>query len=280
MRKKIKDNPNMGLSFLYNTVVGRTLLKPFVATSFISKLAGRFMNTRISKIFINHFIKSNMIIMEEYKKENYKCFNDFFIRNIKEELRPIDKYKNSFISPCDSKLTVYKINDNLLFNVKNSIYSVKSVLNDEKLSKKYKDGYALVFRLTPDDYHHYCNVDDGTIIKHYKIEGKFHTVNPISYDNYQVFKENTREVTMIKTNNTGTIAYIEVGALLVGKINNLKVSGNIKKGKEKGYFMYGGSTVIILIEKDKVKLDSNIIKNSDDGYETCVKYGEKIGKII
>ena len=70
---------------------------------------------------------------------------------------------------------------------------------------------------------------------------------------------------------------IEVGALLVGKIKNKKKSGSFYKGEEKGYFMYGGSTVIIMIEKNKIIIDKEIINNSLSGYETYVKYGEKIG---
>ena len=54
----------------------------------------------------------------------------------------------------------------------------------------------------------------------------------------------------------------------------------INKGEEKGYFMYGGSTVILLIKHSVVKIDSELIKNSKAGYETCVKAGERIGKKI
>ena len=49
---------------------------------------------------------------------------------------------------------------------------------------------------------------------------------------------------------------------------------------EKGYFMYGGSTVVLIIQENILKLDDDIMKNSEEGYETYVKYGEKIGKKI
>lgn len=119
---------------------------------------------------------------------------------------------------------------------------------------------------------------DGVITSNYKINGKFHSVNPVAYKNYEVFKENTRECTSIKTNDMGLVTYVEVGALLVGKIKNIITTGKIKKGEEKGYFEYGGSTIVLLFEKDKITLDEEIINNSLNGFETYVKYGEKIGE--
>lgn len=278
MRKIVKDNPNKGLSFLYNTAAGRIFLNPIVKSRFISNIVGKFMDSKLSKIMIKSFIKNHNINMSEYEDKTYISFNDFFTRNIKKNKRPIDKSKNSFIAPCDSKLTCYKINNELTFKIKNSIYSVESIINDKKVSKLYNGGYALVFRLSPEDYHHYAFSDDGTITRNYKINGRFHTVNPIVYDKFEVFKENTRECTLVDSVNFGKMMYVEVGALLVGKINNVVLSGSVKKGQEKGYFMYGGSTVVVLIEKDKIIIDEEIENNSSKGLETCVKFGEKIGK--
>lgn len=278
MRKICKDNPNKGLSFLYNTYVGRIILKPLVKSKFISALTGKFMDSSISKFMIKPFIKSHNIKMDEYVNKKYNSFNDFFIRNIKKEARLINGNKNALIAPCDSKLTCYKITKDLKFNVKNSTYSVSSLINDEKVANAFNEGYALVFRLSPEDYHHYLFCDDGIIINNYKIDGKYHSVNPIVYDNYKVFRENTRECTLVKTNNFKNIMYVEVGALLVGKICNIKKQGKFKKGEEKGYFMYGGSTVILLIQKDALLIDDEIIKNSNKNIETCVKCGEKIGE--
>lgn len=277
MRKIVKDNPGKGLSFLYNTKFGRIILKFIVFNSVTSKFVGKFMDSFLSKIIIKPFIRKCKICIEDYETVNYKNFNDFFIRKIKSEKRKIIIDKNAFISPCDSKLACYKINKELTFNVKKSTYNVSSIMHNDKLSRKFDGGMVMVFRLSPDDYHRYCFIDDGKIINNYKIKGYFHTVNPVVYDKYKVFKENARECTYLSTKNFGNVMQIEVGALLVGKIKNIKTSGSFYKGEEKGYFMYGGSTIILIIEKDKVVIDEEIIKNSLNGYETYVKYGEKIG---
>lgn len=275
-----KDNPNKGLSFLYNTYLGRIILKPLVKNKAFSNIVAKFMNSKLSKIIIKSFIKKHNINMDDFINKKYNSFNDFFIRKVKKEKRPIDKDKKSFISPCDSKLSCYKITKDLTFNVKNSIYSVSSITKDDNVSAYFKDGYALVFRLSPEDYHRYIFLDDGRIINNYKIDGKYHSVNPIAYKNFKVFKENARECTLIKTKNFNDIMYIEVGALLVGKINNVKKSGSFKKGEEKGYFMYGGSTIVVLVRKNTIKLNKKIINNSSNNIETSVKCGEKIGEKI
>lgn len=277
VKKVTNDNPFTGLSFLYNTKIGRLVLKPIVANKFVSNLVGWVLDRRISCVGIKPFIRKNNIKMDDYENKRYSSFNDFFIRKIKEGKREIIMDDDAFISPCDSKLMVYKIDDKTLFKVKNSVYDVFSLTNNSEIAKEFKNGYALVFRLSPSDYHRYYFVDNGKILKKYKINGKFHTVNPIVYDKFKVFKENTRECTLVETKNFDKLLYVEVGALLVGKISNHMVS-NFKKGEEKGYFMYGGSTVIILVKNNKIKIDYEIQKNSNLGYETYVKLGEKIAK--
>ena len=103
-----------------------------------------------------------------------------------------------------------------------------------------------------------------------------HTVQPIAFKKYKVFHENSREITFLQCDNLGDVCYIEVGALLVGKIVNENVK-EFKKGEEKGHFEFGGSTVIMLINKE-IMLDEKIIENSKKGIETIVKMGQSIGK--
>ncbi|MEG2351393.1 MAG: phosphatidylserine decarboxylase [Bacilli bacterium] len=277
METYINNSPNKGLSFLYNTIIGRIMLKPMVSSKFISNTVAFVLNKKLSTIIIKPFINKVGINIDDYEKNRYDSFNDFFTRKIKSEKRVINLQKSAFISPCDSKVSCYKINNGLTVNIKNSKYSVASIISDKTIAKEYKNGYLLVFRLSVEDYHHYCFIDEGVIDKTYKISGKFHTVNPIVYDKYQVFKENTREVTLISTKNFDKVIYVEVGALMVGKITNIKTRGDFSKGEEKGYFEFGGSTVVLLV-KNLIQIDDLILNNTKKGKETCVKYGEKIGE--
>lgn len=267
------------LRFLYNTVPGRLVLK-ILTSPLISKIGGAYMNCGISKIHIKGFIKNNGIDMSLYEKAEYRCFNDCFTRKILKENRPVDMDMNSFISPCDGRLSAYHISENSDFYIKGSYYQVKDLVRDSRMSPNFKDGVCLVFRLCVDDYHRYGNVDDGVIIENSYIKGKLHTVRPIALNRYPVFVQNSREYSIIETENFGTVAQIEVGALMIGKIKNHQTSGEIVKGAEKGMFLYGGSTIVVLLKKDRVAIDPIYFENTAKEIETKVKYGEKIGSKI
>lgn len=262
----IEEKNNKILSFMYNTLIGRILLK-IATTKIVANIYSIYMTSKISKKKINKFINKNHINMDDYKNKDYISFNDFFIREIKENKRKIE---DNLIAVCDSKLSIYKIDENSKFTIKNSIYTINELIGEDK---KYK--YALVFRLCVDDYHHYIFPDDGKIISQKHINGILHTVQPIAHKKYKVFHENSREITFLKCDNLGDVCYIEVGALMIGKIVNLKKE-SFKKGEEKGHFEFGGSTVIMLIEKD-IEFNNKILENNKDNIEVIVKMGQKIG---
>lgn len=271
-----KGNNKGGLGFLYDTIFGRIILKLLTAR-WISKLCGAFLNSPLSKPLIKKFIESAKINLEEYYSSDFKCFNDCFCRKIREENRPIDSNIGHLISTCDGLLSAYNITDSLVLPIKQSSYSVKSLLNGNEIYKKYQDGICLVFRLCVDHYHRYCYVDNGTKGENYFVAGKLHTVRPIALEKYSVFTENCREYTIMETENFGTVTQIEVGAMLVGKIKNHHGLYNFKKGEEKGMFLYGGSTIVLLLEKDKVNIDKKYFEATEKGQETPVRMGEKIG---
>ena len=261
---------------MYSTVPGRIAVSLLIRP-WISKAGGYLLNTGISKVLINPFVKSNNIDLSDYEKKEFDSYNDFFIRQIKKELRPVDMNSDVLISPCDSKISVSQIDDKSQLFVKNTYYTVKSLLRSKSLAKKYEGGIAMVLRLSVDDYHRFCYPDSGIRGEGRRINGVFHSVNPVANDKRPIYKENTREYCILKSDNFGDVLMMEVGALMVGKIVNYHGIGDVLKGQEKGRFEFGGSTVILLFEKDRVLTDADILKNSADGYETKVKMGEKIG---
>ena len=183
------------------------------------------------------------------------------------------------VSPCDGKVTVSRIGSDSRFFIKDTPYTLERLLENKKLAERYLGGYAVILRLTVDDYHHYCYVADGEKSPAVKIPGVFHTVNPAANDACQIYHENSREYCLLKTKRFGTIIMMEVGAMMVGKITNLEPGAcEVKKGEEKGYFEFGGSTIVVLLQHGKIRLDADLIENSESGYETIVRMGERIGK--
>lgn len=271
------DGQEKLLKALYGSAAGRMLLKPLTAPC-VSRLAGWLLSTRASCVLIKPFVRSNGIDMSQYLPEKYASYNDFFIRKIRPELRPVDEDPLHLISPCDSKLTVLPISKDGRFCLKHTEYTAASLLRDEALARSYEGGLALIFRLTVDDYHRYCYIADGEKTGNRRIPGVLHTVNPIANDHYPIYKENTREFTTLRTKNFGDVIMMEVGALLVGRIVNHHQQAQVKRGQEKGFFRFGGSTVVVLLKAGAAEIDEDILRNSREGIETVVRFGEKIGR--
>lgn len=263
------------LKALYNTRTGSYVLKIITRPGFSRKCAG-LLDSRYSKLYIRRFIKRNDIDMSEYVPARYRSFNDFFIRKIKPDARPIDMDERALISPCDSSLSVYNITDESVFAVKGANYTIETLLQNPELAHKYRGGLCLIFRLMPVNYHRYIYPDHGTKTGNTAIAGKLHTVREVA-QKYSVFATNSREYTVLHTRNFGDIVFMEVGALMVGRIVNHHQRHAFERGDEKGYFEYGGSTIIMLLEKDRAHLEGEFAQTIDTGRETDVQVGQRIG---
>ena len=276
--KKVSNITNQDklLSFLYTNIFGRMLLKPLIQPQ-VSKLAGRYLSSAHSKWLISKFIERNEINMDIYEECDYSSFNDFFTRKIKPDCRPVPEDLDVLISPCDCLATVYPIQEHTTFSIKNTEYTLRSLLRSPRLAKRFRGGYAYVLRLTVEDYHRYLYSVSGKQSKNYHIDGTYHTVNPIANDYLPIYKENTREYTVIHSKEFGDVLQMEVGALLVGKISNHKQSTVVTRGEEKGFFEYGGSTIVVLTQKGRVTPRSDLLTNSKNGYETKVLQAHPLG---
>ncbi len=266
------------LADAYASPVGRSLMK-FLSNPLFSQLGRIIMNSRFSTCAIMKFAEKNNIDLSEYEERKFCSFNDFFTRKIKNGKRFVTKDDTILVSPSDGKVSAYEITNSSEFVVKNSVYSVKSLLRDSKLAERYIGGTALIIRLSVDDYHRYIYPCNGLKSHNRKIKGLLHTVNPVVSKYLPVYKENSREYCMIRSDNFGDVIQMEVGALMVGKITNADMNKcRIYRGGEKGYFEFGGSTIILLLEKDKVRVCDDLFENTKKGYETKVKQGEALGQ--
>lgn len=150
-------------------------------------------------------------------------------------------------------------------------------------SSAFTDGSLVIFRLAPQDYHRFHVPVSGTIEKFVDIPGCLYTVNPIAVNSKycNVFTENKRVVSLISTKEFGKVAFVAIGATMVGSITFSKKEGDyVKKGDEFGYFSFGGSTVICVFEKDTIKIDEDLLENSSRSLETLVSVGMKLGVSI
>ena len=274
------------VSVLYRTFLGRLLLKVLTVPAF-SEFAGRFLSSRFSRVLIPAFVRKNRINLSECESTDFRSLNDCFTRRLRPDLRPVDSDPKALVSPCDGMLSAYRIHSGLILPIKQSEFSVTDLLEDEELAQRFEGGMCLVYRLRVGDYHRYVFFDSGQATGPWEIPGKLNTVSPIALRKVPVFTENSREITLIDTDNFGRAAQIEVGALVVGKIDNHPLemdedtcSAAVCRGAEKGYFMFGGSTIIILLEKDRAKLQMEELMDLSGAYEMPVRLGQRVGTAI
>lgn len=264
------------LAGLYGHAAGRLLLWPLTRPWF-SKAGGRLLDTRLSALAVGPFVRANRIDLSQCKKQKFVSYNDFFTRELLPQARPVAGDPEAFISPCDGRLSVYPIAEDGHFLVKHTWYTVESLLRSPSLARRYLGGTLWLYRLCVDDYHRYIYPDHAEKSENIHIPGIFHTVNPIAGEHYPIYKENTREYCLLRTENFGTVVMMEVGAMLVGKIENRHGARRVRRGEEKGKFAFGGSTIIVLTQKGRVRPDWTFAERTEAGLETKVRLGERVG---
>lgn len=269
------------LKFLYDNPFGKTAILPLAKRKLISKMYGKKMDKAKSVQRIPHFVSSLKINMDESATltADFKTFNDFFYRKLKPSARPIGK---GFVSPGDGRLLAFEsIKDLHYFFVKGRKFTLADFLGNKALAEKHKNDAMIILRLAPNDYHRYHFPYEGIATKSTKIKGHYYSVSPYALaSNFtKVFCENKREYCILKTENKGDIIIAPVGATMVGSIYSTYTPNvPLSKGDEMGYFAFGGSTVVILLDKDKIKIDQDLLDNTKNKIETFVKMGEKIGE--
>ncbi len=282
-RNNAAAGDSLTLRFLYRTAPGRMLLKLLIQPK-VSEAAGYYLSSRASKWLVPYYIRKNDIDMKgvEIPSGGFASFNDFFTRK---RITALPKRaEGELLSPCDGWLSRVKIRDTTVLMIKATRFSLRDLLGDAKLAEQFRDGEALIFRLTPADYHRYCYAVDGQILSEKKIAGKLHCVRPIALRGIPVFAQNSREYQVIRTEQFGTVVQMEIGALLVGKIKNhdrmqkLNSVQNVQSGVEKGYFEFGGSTIILLFQKDAIRLCESRGNRKNTYGERKVRSGECIAK--
>ncbi len=272
------------IRWTYGTTVGKLLLETLMKKKLLTKLFGWYMDIPYSKRKIQKFVKDLDINLSEAQRdkiEGYKNFNDFFARELKVDSRPLCLDEENLVSPADGKILAYEnIDINNILQVKGSYYSLKEFIQDEALAMEYTGGICVVVRLAPSDYHRFHFPDSGIPEKEKKIKGHYYSVNPYALRQIiGLYCQNKREITSFNSHNFGKMVLVEVGATCVGSIiQTYKAGKPVDKGAEKGYFKFGGSTTVLFIKKGILKMDEDIIKNTNMGVETKVNMGEVIGK--
>ncbi|WP_075590221.1 phosphatidylserine decarboxylase [Labilibacter marinus] len=267
------------LNWLYYTPGGKITLHMLLKRKFASTVVGHFMSSPLSTHQVRKFIRKYKIDLSQYHNENgYRCFNDFFYRKLKDGQRLIG---DALVSPADGKVLAFQDIDHVpSFFIKGSEFKLHEFLNDEHLAKKYEGGSMVIIRLAPTDYHRFHFPVNGIASEARSLKGRYFSVSPVAMKkSIKILVQNRRVFSTIQSDNYGDVIMAEIGAALVGSIKQTyEPNSKIEKGTEKGYFAYGGSTVVLFFEKGKVSIDKDLLENTRNHLETEVKMGENIGR--
>ena len=267
------------LNWLYNNPVGELSLNAFVKRKALSEWYGNRMDLPESADKIASFVEDYEIDLSEAQKQEFSSFNDFFYRKLKPESRPFNKDSNIVISPADGKALAYENVDSQDFIVKGYRFNLYDYLGDSLLAKQFAGGSLIIIRLCPTDYHRFHFPLSGEIKIKTQIEGDYFSVSPIAIrKKVELFCMNKRAYVILENKEFGDLIISEVGATMVGSIIQTYASDIVEKGEEKGYFKFGGSTLILIFEKGSLVIDSDLLNNTKNGIETAVKMGERIGE--
>ncbi|MCY4523241.1 MAG: phosphatidylserine decarboxylase [Halobacteriovoraceae bacterium] len=276
------------VNWLYRSGLGK-FFSGLLCFSWPSKIYGLLQNTSLSgKKKVRLFIKKFSIKIDEFLPENesmenpYSSFNNFFIRRFRPDARPFKSAADSLPAFCEARYFGWQaLEESQTIPVKKKYLTAKALTKDAWKEGDFKNGPVLLARLCPVDYHRFHFPDNGRIIRHFRIPGKLHSVNPLALAaKPDIFRTNERRVSVLQSENFGKLLYVEVGAVCVGKIVQTYKKESFMRGDEKGYFLFGGSTVILFGEKGYWAPDEDIVNNTKRGLETFIKLGDQVGRLL
>jgi phosphatidylserine decarboxylase len=277
------------LRLIYENPLGRLALWLAVRRAFFSWYYGWRMNRRYSATKILPFIVDYNLDVDEFAKSAFafKTFNEFFFRALKPAVRPIAPGDDVAVLPADGRHLVFANVDSADgFYVKGAKFTLAELCGEAHrpreqrvLASRFAGGAMLISRLAPVDYHRFHFPVSGRAGEPQLIRGWLYSVHPIALRrNLRYLVENRRMVTLVDSPRFGTVAMIEIGATNVGRIRQLFVPGrNVEKGEEKGLFAFGGSCVISLFSRGRIRFDGDLLEQSALYRETYARMGDRLG---
>lgn len=272
------------MRFLYGNPLGRLSLWAIVRRKWLSNWMARGRRSKKSQKDIATFVTDYGVDMSESVTTlaDFESFEEFFVRRLKPGARPIAPGEDVAVMPADGRALVYPdIDIEALVQIKGSTFTLAELLGDGALAQRYRGGAFVVVRLAPVDYHRFHFPIDCTPGECRLIPGAYYSVSPVALSRMaRIYCRNKRTVTELESERFGKVIFLDVGATFVGGTHQTYTPGvPVEKGAEKGYFSFGGSTVALLFEKGRIRLDDDLVKSSAEGVETKVRMGESLGRV-
>ena len=172
---------------------------------------------------INWFIRTFRVDMSDALEPDpaaYKTFNEFFVRQLRPDARPLAEGDNILISPVDGTVSQCgEICFDLLFQAKNHCYSLRQLVgDDEEMTSLFRNGRFATVYLAPYNYHRIHMPLGGRLRRMLHVPGRLFSVAPWTVNTVPaLFARNQRVVCLFDT-AFGPMAMILVGAINVAAI--------------------------------------------------------------
>ncbi len=270
------------LRWIYGTTCGKVALHGLVKRAIFSRILGYMKNRRSSRKDIKSFIAEYGIHMEEsiLQAHEFGSFNEFFYRRLKPQARPVCPGTDTAAFPADGRHMGWQCAADMsgVF-VKGQSFDLPALLGSSALGEQYAQGTVILSRLCPTDYHRFHFPVDGTPGESRPIPGPLASVSPYCLrSRLSWLWTNKRELTLLQSPEWGQVAILEVGATGVGGIRQTYTPGSpICKGDEKGYFYFGGSTVMTFFEPGRIRLADDLLEASSRHMELFARQGDLMG---
>lgn len=271
------------LRFIYGgNPLGRLSLSAVVRRAWFSAWYGWRMSRPDSVNRVLPFVVDYDLDAEEFAKPAtaYRTFNEFFYRTLRPGARPISPGEDIAVFPADGRHLAYADVDTADgFYVKGKKFTLAALLGSGGLGTRFAGGSLLISRLCPVDYHRFHFPVAGTPAESRLINGWLYSVSPLALRvNPGYLTENKRMVTLVDSPVFGEVAILEIGATMVGAILQSFMPGRpVAKGDEKGLFAFGGSCVVTVFQRGRVRFDEDLIANSAVHREVYARMGERLG---
>ncbi len=270
-----------GESFLrwaYESGQGRLTAWAVARRGWFAHWYGWRMRRSVSRLRIRPFLQHYALDESEFAEpvENFRSFNDFFVRRLKAGVRPLAGGPETMVFGADGRHLgfpdVSKVDG--VF-IKGQRWNLRALLGDAELARRYAQGTLILSRLCPVDYHRFHFPTDGTPGPARLVRGTLWSVNPIALRRRLAYLwENRRRITEFESPRAGRVLLLEVGATNVGSIHQTYAVGRrVARGDEKGYFAFGGSATVTLFEPGRVRLAEDLVENTRQGRELYAQMG-------
>ncbi len=271
------------LRWAYETGLGRLGVEAVAKRAWFSRYYGWRMSSAKSHARIAPFVADYGLDASEFAEiDSFSSFNAFFRRTLVPAARPIDPDPLAIVFPADGRhLFIQRISESPGFYVKGQQFDLERFLGSSDLAANYRDGSAVFSRLCPVDYHRFHFAAAGLPGSAKLLNGPLYSVNPLALRrNLNYVAENKRVLTELETAEFGTVLIVEVGATNVGSIQQSYSPGiPVEKGAEKGWFEFGGSMVVTLLQPGRIEFADDLRENGAEGLEVYARMGDVMGRI-